>query len=96
MGKQRCTNERDGNLVLSLSNQARSMSDDLANVRYSIGFFYQHLQTFFLKLENFRCAHVVKGGCIFFWCTCISESAIQDLDNEMDGLQFNILPGDYN
>lgn len=65
MGKQRCTNERDGNLVLSLSNQARSMSDDLANVRYSIVFFYQHLQTFFLKLENFRCAHVVKGGCIF-------------------------------
>lgn len=38
MGKQRCTNERDGNLVLSLSNQARSMSDDLANVRYSIVF----------------------------------------------------------
>lgn len=64
MGKQRCTNERDGNLILSLSNQARSMSDDLANVRYSIVF----LPTFakiFLKLENFRCAHVVKGGCIF-------------------------------
>lgn len=27
------------NLILSLSNQARSMSDDLANVRYSIVFF---------------------------------------------------------
>lgn len=64
MGKQRCTNERDGNLVLSLSNQARSMSDDLANVRYSI-VFLPTFAKFFLKLEKFRCAHVVKGGCIF-------------------------------
>lgn len=43
MGKQRCTNERDGNLILSLSNQARSMSDDLANVRYSIVFFFTNI-----------------------------------------------------
>lgn len=53
MGKQRCTNERDGNLVLSLSNQARSMSDDLANVRYSIVFFLPTFANIFPKVRKF-------------------------------------------
>lgn len=53
MGKQRCTNERDGNLVLSLSNQARSMSDDLANVRYSIVFFLPTFTNIFPKVRKF-------------------------------------------
>lgn len=52
MGKQRCTNERDGNLVLSLSNQARSMSDDLANVRYSIVFFLPTFANIFPKVRK--------------------------------------------